>query len=338
MPDVTDNYDLPYPCVEDPQERQGIEDLAVAADLALNWIKSDLDYVSNRPKAQMRRPAGTVQSIAAGAPAVITYTTTDYDNANPAWAATGTGLLTPHLAGIYYVDFSIRESATTPNFGDSYTVDIQYNGVSILFRKLGAATPFPIKLAGLVKIVPASPLPALRARLQTFGAGTPVEFERARLALQFLARCSAPLNANPWFEQTIAPWTGQAGAAVALETSVAYRGNTSMQVSGPTGGAAWSEAIPAAAGIRYFGQMWSRSQTGSNVNWTPQLRWYDAGMVLLSTSNGTFVSSPPASFIVSTVNAVAPASTAFVQLAGFHSGVSPTFDVAIDDATLIAAC
>src|SRR6185295_11440563 len=134
MSAVTPVEALPYPCLTDPFARHWIEDLAVAADTSLNRIRSDVDLVEKRAKCGLRRPS-TTQLLASPGPSTVTYDTVDYDNTTPAWGSAATGLITPHLAGIYYVDANLTLTAIGGGQVDATTMEIQYNGVSQVVRR-----------------------------------------------------------------------------------------------------------------------------------------------------------------------------------------------------------
>jgi hypothetical protein len=339
MPD-TPTEALTYPCLTDLQQRHWIQDLAEDADRMLTRINSDINYVNNRPKAEIRRPTGTTQSLNNGV-TTLTYTTIDYDNTVPGWANSGSGTIAPHLPGMYYLDVSTRIAGSTLNFPTSTVLDIQYNAVTVLSRKFNEAITFqPMKLAGLVPVNIGSPLPTFIARMTITGAAGPVLFERSRLAAQFLARCAPPLNANPYFEGTsVLPWTAQGGGStLALTTALAYRGNASLRLQGNTGAAVWSEAVPATVGARYIAQLWSRRNSGTSTPHQISIRWLTGAMALISSTTGTVQNPTNTGWELWQATGVAPATTAFAQIAYTHTGVTATIDTLIDDATITASC
>lgn len=339
MPD-TPIEKLTYPCLTDPQQRHWIQDLAEDADRALTRARSDIDYVNNRPKAQIRRPTGTTESCPDNTTLILSYTTVDFDNANPPWANAGAGSLAPHLPGMYYVDLSTRLAPSTLNFPDVYVIEIRYNGITYLSRKWnGAGGNAPLKMAGLIPIATHWPLPILESTITIFGAGGPALFERHRLGLQYLARCAPPLNANPYFEELgVTSWTPQGGGSTfTLNTSNPFRGAGAGRLQGSTGAAVWSDAVPVTVGKRYIAQLYSRRFALNDQNHSIAIRWLDGAMALVSTSTGANQSTTT-SYQLWEVSAIAPATTAFAQIAFTHTGADPAIDTLIDDATIQAGC
>lgn len=322
---------LPYPCIADPMQRHWIQDLATAADLSLNRASSDIDLIEHKPRTQLRRTTGT-QAVASGAAVPITFTSSDYDTPTPGWGNIALGV-TPNIPGLYYVDLSVT---APPPEGDAMLFDIQYNGVTKLGRKFLSLGGGPAKLSGIILCNDFDKL--IRARIQLISVGAiATTVTQARLAVQFMTRCSAPLNSNPWMERTITPWTGTS-AAVALSTVQKWRGNSSLLAT-PSGTTpeVVSEIfdIPAAS-VNYATSAWVRSTTTQNMD--IQVRWYTAASVFISSSTTASTSVPATTWtkIFGIVAAPATAAKASIAIRRTGAGTGPTYYV--DDAMLMRSC
>lgn len=325
---------LPYPCLTDTFARHWIEDLATAADNALNRIQSDVDVVNKRGKAQMRR-MNSNQTMTAGAFTTVTYDTTDYQP-TPAWVNAATGVIVPTVPGLYFVDG--RASRGSPS-ADAYILEIQYNAATVLSRKFdnstggGVGENYGVQGLVLVNMVGTN---ELRMRFEPITNASPVI--RARFAAQLLVRCNPPLNANPYFEKDATNWSIITNVtSIARSTTQAYRGNASLLVT--PSGTNWfigSEHVnfgASVAGKIYLGTVYVRP--ASTMNMHLELAWYNSVDTLLSTSVGSTFSATGGVWNALNVRATAPANTQRVQLQ--VSGASNVV-THVDDAQFTLAC
>lgn len=321
MPDVTPVEELPYPCLDDPFQRHWIQDLAEAADDSLFRIQSDVDYVTKKPKAQMRRLTGS-QNVASGpaaAVATVTYTVVDYETV-PGWSTAATGLIVPTESGIFYVDAMIQLDPATVADEQAYHFGIAYGGVQKLARKYNiSAWPRPMKISGLVYAPGGS---SFSAQLQVMNDNVAsVNITVARLAVQWIARSHPPLNSNPWMEKTIVPWTG-VNTVVSLSTAQAYRGNSSL-LSTPSAisSTVLSEHVPVTVGTAYRASAWLRQGSASN-NHRVEIHWYDGAMVDIGGAiNGNTVATST-TWQLSSANGAAPVGAVTARLVMAHTGAA----------------
>jgi hypothetical protein len=125
----------------------------------------------------------------------------------------------------------------------------------------------------------------------------------------------SPLNANPYFETVVTPWTAQNSATVAQSTAQAYQGTHSMLLT-PDGThanpGAVSEAINVIPNATYYNQAWvylasAWSNTQLIVN------WYDPFGALISSSSAT-ASVAATTWTQLTLTATAPGNAATAKV------------------------
>lgn len=338
MSEVTSNEALVYPCLTELQQRHWIQDLASSADLALTRIQSDIDFVTHRPKARMRRTSGT-QTVVDNTPTVLTYTVTDYQPSPIAWANVAAGTISPTVAGLYYVEVLCQ--CNFSGSGDAYVLDIQYGGVTYLSRKWDFSTGFDgLKVSGLIPVdllSGTSAVPELRARLTVSDADPgSVAVSTARFACQMMTRCGAALNVNPWMERTVSPWTGSL-TTVALSTTEKWRGNSSLRaVPSAINYQVISDRFPAAVGVRYQGIAYVRADATSSHH--AEIRFYNNAGTLVGTATGSTTTTTANTWVpVFVTSAAAPATTVAAQLIIDHDGAATT-PIYVDDAQVYQAC
>ena len=135
-----------------------------------------------------------------------------------------------------------------------------------------------------------------------------------------------PLNANPYFETTVSPWTATNGSAITQSSAQAFQGSHSMSITpnGTSAGpGAQSEQISVIPNATYQVSAWtyitagySSAQIGVN--------WFDAFGQYVSSSFDAPVTVPAAAWTQVSNNITAPSGAAtgqlVVQLTGTPSG------------------
>ena len=148
---------------------------------------------------------------------------------------------------------------------------------------------------------------------------------------------SAPINANPYFETAVTPWTGQNGTVVQSAT-FARTGTNSLRltpVPGSTPSAARSEMVPVIQGLPYTATVWMYSVAGYAAGCNAALDWQTAGGSLISSTLGTTAALPAGVWTQYTVTGVPPGTAAQVQFRARMAGTPTSSDVVyVDDATL----
>lgn len=331
MPGTTTCEALPFLCLSDVMARQSIQDLASAADFALNRIASDVALIDARPKAQMRRILSN-QATVAGSYTVCTYDTTDFEPASPtpAWCSQGAGTITPTVAGLYFVEGRVRRD----NIASSYVVDLQYNAVTKVARKFDTDAEF-MGVQALI-VVNFAGTNALRMRMQPTTVAAAIR--SSRFAAQWINRCNPVLNNNPYFERNITSWFNTGGSnTLVWSTAQKYRGNASLEVT--PGAINWSVGNSHFPGVVvgsiYQGVAFVRPATTQNMH--AELRWYTAPDVFLSTTTGATISATGGAWTMLHVSGTAPATAARAQLVIDHDGAAAVVTY-IDDAQVYKAC
>lgn len=138
---------------------------------------------------------------------------------------------------------------------------------------------------------------------------------------------SGVLNANPYFETTVAPWAGANGAAVARDAggTPLPEGAWSMLVvpdgvtSTPT---ALSEEIPVVAGHAYEYSAWLRVSSGGSASRDVGVNWYDASHVIIGSSVVTTLTPSPTVWTrYQPTQVIPPFGAAFARLVTKGPGV-----------------
>ncbi|MEU5946318.1 hypothetical protein ABZ793_12240 [Micromonospora sp. NPDC047465] len=145
------------------------------------------------------------------------------------------------------------------------------------------------------------------------------------------------LNADSSFEAGAGGWTGLV-ASVAQSPTVARTGTYSLRITPVTGGGvqgARSELVPVTAGLPYVGSAWLYSTAGWASGASMVLDWCDSGGTVLSSTFGTAVAIPVASWTRYQAAGVVPAGATHVQIRPRIAGSPTSADlVYVDDATV----
>lgn len=146
-----------------------------------------------------------------------------------------------------------------------------------------------------------------------------------------------PLNANPYFETAVTPWTGRDNAAIVQSATQAFQGTKAMRIT-PDGSTAnpgaQSETIAVIPGATYAGSAWTFIPAGFNANVC--INWFDAFGQAVSTSSGPTVSVAANTWTKVTVTAAAPASAATAQFIPQLVGTPSTATVSYWDGVVLS--
>ncbi len=150
-------------------------------------------------------------------------------------------------------------------------------------------------------------------------------------------RAIAYLNINSTFESGVVEWdNGYTTGTVSQSSDFAYSGFYSARLV-PDGSSSYaateSEEYPAVVGTSYTASMrYMSASLWTNVR--PFIDWFTAGSIYISSSYGT-ANGRMGEWVLGTVTAVAPATTAFSRVGIEASGTPPTSAVVyLDDATV----
>lgn len=314
MPETTPIEGLPYSCLTDLFERQSIEDLAIAADLTLNRIKSDVDLINRRPRGQMQNLSST-QNITANTFTFLNFNQIDYNIRMG--ATTGTpGFFLPDFPGLYYcaLELSYTGSSNITKMNPEVVLcDAAGANLSTQFGRsfngTHAQSSLPMRMTGLAHVSNVSY--QLRGRIRHQGTvQLPVTF--ALFTAQYMGGCRNQLLLNPYFERDASGWLPDtAGVSIAQSSAQAFRGNYSLAVSAtPATISVQIRSSPrfgVTAGRVYHAVVWLYTTVSENYNWG--FRWFDAAGVSTGVNFTATIASTANGWKRYAVTATAPALT-----------------------------
>lgn len=149
------------------------------------------------------------------------------------------------------------------------------------------------------------------------------------------------LNRDPSFEgvNIASFWQAITNCGLQYETSVAHSGSRSARMRAAAAGdmiagvRVGTAGVPVTAGSTYRGTLWVRAQS-STRQVRARFNWYDAAGVFLSISNGPLSVDSAVAWSQYLVEAIAPASAAFVSLTAMVTAAAVNEDHYVDDFTL----
>ena len=132
----------------------------------------------------------------------------------------------------------------------------------------------------------------------------------------------SPVNANPYFESTVSPWTGHNSATVAQSAAQSFQATHAMLIT-PDGThaspGALSEQVAVVPNALYSTTAWVFCATASQSAQVG-MNWYDAFGQFITSTFASAVSLTASTWTALASNATAPANAAtgqiFVQLTG----------------------
>lgn len=344
MSETTPLEGLPFPCLGDPFQRHWIQDLATAADLTLNRIKSDVDLIDRRPRGQMELVSST-QSVTQN---VFTFLNTNQiDYSIRMGATTGTpGFFAPDFPGLYYCALELswtNDSNITKINPEVVTCDSSgVNLVTHFGRSFNQhqAQGIPIaRLSGLAHLANVSH--QIRARVRHQGT-VAMSVGFMALTAQYLGGCRNQLLPNPYFERNANGWTNDtAGVSVAQSSAFAFRGNYSLAVSAtPATTSVQIKTTPrfaVTAGRVYHAIVYLYTTVSENYNWG--FRWFDAAGVSTGVNFTATIASTANGWKRYAITATAPALTVSSEMRFSRQTLTAPAPVFyIDDAEVFEFC
>jgi hypothetical protein len=152
----------------------------------------------------------------------------------------------------------------------------------------------------------------------TLLAGDPQIYDFPPTDITTGANTGGPLNANPYMETGLSPWTAINSATIAASSTIAHEGYWSLRINGNGSVAnpiARSEStIIVQPGYRFQGSFWIYSVSAWASGCQCNIRWYNSSGTFLSQTTGTATALSSTSWTQYTVNGVAPASAAFASI------------------------
>lgn len=148
----------------------------------------------------------------------------------------------------------------------------------------------------------------------------------------------SPLNANPYFETSVSPWTGHNGATVAQSATQAFQGSDSMKITpdGTTANpGALSETITIIPGASYTATAWVFIPAG----WTTtqlDINWFDPFGQYISTSTSANINVAANTWTQVPITATAPANAATAQVIPQLTGTPSAATVSYWDSMTLA--
>lgn len=343
MSETTPLEGLPFACLGDPFQRHWIQDLAAAADLTLNRIKSDVDLIDRRPRGQMRY-SGTL-NVTQNVFTFLNTTITDYSIRMG--AATGTpGSFTPDLPGLYWCGLEMSWSSSPSITKVNPEVVTCDSGGANLVTQFGRSlnqdqaqsTPF-MRVSGLAHL--GNVAHQIRARVRHQGTVV-MPVVSVVLTAQYLGGCRNQLLPNPYFERSATGWVNDsASTTVAQSATHAFRGNYGLSV---TGGAAVANPavrstprIAVTVGRVYHAITYLYTTVSENYQWG--FRWYNSAGTLLSSSLTAATASTANNWKRYAITATAPASAATAEVVMIRTtATTPPPVYWIDDAEVFEFC
>lgn len=334
---------LPFACLTDLFQRHWIQDLATAADLTLNRIKSDVNLIDRRPRGQMQF-SGT-QSVTANTFTFLNYTSADYNIRMG--ATTGTpGFFAPDLPGLYHCSLEMSwSSVSTITKVNPEVVTTDSAGANLVsqfgrsFNQHQAqGIPFG-RLSGLIHLANVSH--QIRARVRHQGS-TSMSVVFGVLTAQYLGGCRSQLLPNPYFERNASGWIADtANTTIAQSAAQVFRGNYSLSVAG--GAAVGNPAVrntprfPVTVARVYHAIAYLYTTVSENYTWG--FRWYNSAGTLLSSSLTAATASTANAWKRYAITATAPASAATAEVVMTRStATTPPPVFYIDDAEVFEFC
>lgn len=124
---------------------------------------------------------------------------------------------------------------------------------------------------------------------------------------------------NPSFETDTTGWANDTNATLTRVTTQKFSGTAAVQITATAGADAkistpsGTSGIPVTIGTYYALSAWFKSAVTAR-SCLAQIRWYDSGGSLLSTSSGSTVTDSTSAWTESVLAVAAPASAAFAQI------------------------
>lgn len=344
MSETTPLEGLPFPCLGDPFQRHWIQDLAVAADLTLNRIKSDVDLINVRPRGQMQF-IGT-QNVTQNVYTFLNTSSIDYDIRMG--ATTGTpGFFAPDFPGLYYcaLEMSWTQNANITKINpEVVTCDSAGANLAAQFgRTLNQhqAQSLPLmRVSGLAHV--SNVLHQIRARVRHQGTVVmPVTF--LAFTAQYLGGCRNQLLPNPYFEMpgTTGWIADSSNTTIARVTTPVFRGNYALSVTGgpavTTPRVRSTPRFTAVAGRVYHTTVYLYTTVAESYDWG--FRWFDSAGVSTGTSFGPTTTSTANGWKRYAFTATAPVGTVSGEVRMSRDTVTiPPPVYYIDDAEVFEFC
>ncbi len=148
----------------------------------------------------------------------------------------------------------------------------------------------------------------------------------------------SPLNANPYFETNVTPWTALNSATLAQSAAQSFQGTHSMSIT-PDGThatpGALSEAITVIPGASFILSGWVYITAGYNGAQLA-VNWYDPFGQLISTTTSSTVNVGAAAWTQVSVAATAPGSAATAKVVAQLTGTPANTVVSFWDSVVLA--